>query len=111
MNVHRTEIGRIEDSMIPVVFSDGETVGDLLRKAGISLGSDEAVITLGGDTVEQNELASEGIRSYVVTKNYKNGFNWLRLLNFKKHIYNWFFECSKNKNTLFIFNMVNKNEM
>jgi hypothetical protein len=72
MSFQRAEIGRVEETLKPVVFSDGETIGNLLTKANISLSSGEGLRTIGGNSVELNELA-DGDETYFVVKNYKSG--------------------------------------
>ena len=73
MEFHRAEIGRVEETLKPVVFADGETISSLLSKANIVLSNDEKVRTIGGELVELNEVAEDG-ETYFITKNYKNGF-------------------------------------
>jgi hypothetical protein len=72
MEFHRAEIGRVEETLKPVVFADGDTISSLLSKANIVLSNDEKVRTIGGDLVENNEVAEEG-ETYFIVKNYKNG--------------------------------------
>jgi len=72
MEFHRAEIGRVEETLKPVVFADGETISSLLSKANIVLSNDEKVRTIGGDLVELNEVA-ETDETYFIVKNYKNG--------------------------------------
>jgi len=76
MSFQRAEIGRVEETLKPVVFSDGETISNLLNKANITLSNGEGVRTIGGEAVELNELA-DGNETYFVVKNYKNGSYWL----------------------------------
>jgi hypothetical protein len=73
MEFHRAEIGRVEETLKPVVFADGETISSLLSKANIVLSNDEKVRTIGGELVELNEVA-ETDETYFIVKNYKNGF-------------------------------------
>jgi len=72
MSFQRAEIGRVEETLKPVVFSDGDTISSLLNKANITLSSGEGVRTISGNAVELNEVA-EGDETYFVVKNYKNG--------------------------------------
>ena len=72
MSFERAEIGRIEETMKPVVFGDNETIANLLTKANLTLSNGEVVRTMGGEVVELNELA-EGNETYFIVKNYKNG--------------------------------------
>jgi hypothetical protein len=72
MEFHRAEIGRVEETLKPVVFADGETIGKLLEKASITLSNGEVVRTIGGNSVELNEVA-ENDETYFIVKNYKNG--------------------------------------
>jgi hypothetical protein len=72
MEFHRAEIGRVEETLKPVVFPDGDTISSLLSKANIVLSNDEKVRTIGGDLVELNEVA-ETDETYFIVKNYKNG--------------------------------------
>ena len=72
MSFQRAEIGRVEETLKPVVFSDGDTIGSLLGKASITLSQGEGVRTISGDAVELNESAV-GDETYFVVKNYKNG--------------------------------------
>ena len=74
MDFHRAEIGRVEETLKPVVFSDGDTISSLLSKANITLLNGEVVRTLCGNSVELNEVAENG-GTYFITKNYKNGCN------------------------------------
>jgi hypothetical protein len=72
MEFHRAEIGRVEETLKPVVFADGDTISSLLSKANIVLSNDEKVRTIGGELVELNEVA-ETDETYFIVKNYKNG--------------------------------------
>jgi hypothetical protein len=74
MDFHRAEIGRVEETLNPVVFSDGDTISSLLSKANITLLNGEVVRTLRGSSVELNEVAESG-NTYFVVRNYKNGCN------------------------------------
>jgi len=72
MEFHRAEIGRVEETLKPVVFADNDTISSLLSKANITLSSGEGVRTISGNSVELNEVA-ENDETYFIVKNYKNG--------------------------------------
>ena len=67
-------VGRFDDSegLKDVVFDDGETVGDILRKANISLSSGEEVNNLDGEKVSLDSKIKNG-DSLVITSNSKSG--------------------------------------
>ena len=66
MSFHRAEIGRVEETLKPVVFADGETISSLLSKAGITLSNGEAVRTMSGNSVELNEVAEDDETYFIV---------------------------------------------
>lgn len=74
MVFHTAQIGRIDETLKSVVFTDGETISKLLEKASITLSNGEVVTTLNGNTAELNEVA-ENDETYFITRNYKNGCN------------------------------------
>ena len=73
MSFNKAEIGRIEEPLKSVGFTDGETISNLLTKAGLTLSGNERVRNESGDMVEVNELAESG-ETYFVVPNYKNAF-------------------------------------
>ena len=66
------EIGRFSGDYKKVRFNSGETIGVLLDKAGISLGSGEQVNDDGGNNVSVTDLAKAN-ETYHLTGNFKNG--------------------------------------
>jgi hypothetical protein len=74
MSFYTAQIGRIEEPLKSVGFTDGDTISSLLGKANITLSNGEGVRTESGNSVELNEVADSD-ETYFVVKNYKNGFN------------------------------------
>ncbi len=64
-------VGRFDGVYHHVVFKDGDTVRDLLRKANISLNAGDEVNDDRGRAVSSNDKAKE--TTYHVVGNYKNG--------------------------------------
>jgi hypothetical protein len=66
------KIGRVDDPLMEVSFTKGQTIQALLDKAGLSLSSGESVNDRSANEVEADEEAKAGM-TYVVVGNYKNG--------------------------------------
>jgi len=69
--IKKAEIGRFDGELKTVGFKTGDTVQDLLDKAGLYLSSGEEVNDERGNTVEPTDKAKE--TSYFIVGNVKNG--------------------------------------
>ena len=67
----KAEVGRFDGTYHKVVFKDGDTVGMLLTKAGLSLNSGDEINDDRGRAVSSSDKAKE--TTYHVVGNYKNG--------------------------------------
>ena len=68
------KVGRFDDSngLKEIVFDNGETVSDILRKADITLASGEEVENMSGIVQPLDKKVRNGM-SLVVTGNFKSG--------------------------------------
>lgn len=67
----KAEVGRFDGEYKTVAFKDGDTVSQLLDKAGIDMHSGEEINDDRGNTVKPTDKAKE--QTYHITGNYKNG--------------------------------------
>jgi len=72
MEFSKAEVGRYDESLTPVVFSSGETIANLLNKAGIDLSGSEMIVSLKGIRQELSNAAANG-ETYLIVDNLKNG--------------------------------------
>lgn len=70
--VNKADVGRFDGEIKTVAFNEGNTVQELLEKAGISLGSGESINNSSGDEVSPTETA-ENEETYYIVGNYKQG--------------------------------------
>ena len=72
MEFNKAQVGRYDEPLTPVVFSAGQTVGDLFSKAGITISGGEMVVSLKGIRQELSSQAISG-EDYLIVDNLKNG--------------------------------------
>jgi hypothetical protein len=72
MEIKKAQIGRFDGELKSVGFTEGDTVQTLLDKAGLSLGSGDAVNDEAGESVEVTANA-EADATYYIVGNYKQG--------------------------------------
>ena len=66
-------VGRFDSELRPFALDDGDTVGQVLDKAGITLAPGEEVNNLNGETLSLNDKVKAG-DSLIIVGNYKSGW-------------------------------------
>ncbi len=69
--IKKAEIGRFDSELKSVGFRTGDTVQQLLDKAGVSLSSGEEINDASGKVVNTSDKAKA--TQYYIVGNYKNG--------------------------------------
>lgn len=69
--IKKAVIGRFDGELKTIAFIEGDTINDLLHKAGITKGSGEVVNDDRGNEVSLSDKAKE--TTYHLTGNYSNG--------------------------------------
>lgn len=72
MPINKAQIGRFDGELKSVGFRDNDTIQTLLDKAGLSLGSGDAVNNEDGEAVAVTSVA-EADQTYYIVGNYKQG--------------------------------------
>ena len=70
--VNTAKVGRFDGVLKEVPFNDGETIGKLLEKADLTVGSGENVNDDSGALVQTTDQAEDG-EIYYIVGNYKQG--------------------------------------
>lgn len=66
------KVGRFNEELKEYAFDDGETVSQVLNKAGVTLATGEEVNNLNGDTMNLNDKIQAG-SSLIIVGNFKSG--------------------------------------
>ena len=66
------KVGRFDSELKEFAFSNGETVSDVLSKAGITLSTGEEVNSISGNTLSLDSKVKAG-DSLIIVQNFKSG--------------------------------------